>query len=266
MTDTFLQGQLLQLCQHAIQTCPFTDPVAGQDCTEKFCNGFPAYIGVGTCVSLHEDPNNCCQSSDPTACLQNYAHGSSSNVCASVISILTDCFSATPTLLPPNNVQVATTGPSATALAECACYDSSGNYYPDALDGYASECAASGSAAHPTYYPLVTPLQNFCNNNAPSPVNNAVASTTAPPLITPAVGSNPSTAPAAASSQASRAPATATKGAIASSSGADAASGSGSTTSTAAAQTTTKSSGGVKNTFRNSAILLLGVAMLFNLH
>lgn len=28
-TDMFLQGQVLKLCQNTIETCPFTNPVAG---------------------------------------------------------------------------------------------------------------------------------------------------------------------------------------------------------------------------------------------
>ncbi len=141
-------------------------------------------------MSLNYDPDNCCGSSDPTTCLENFAHGSSSgssgsgsgtpNVCASVISILETCFTLTPALSP--SASLATSGPSATALASCACYDTDGTYDPDQFDGYASDCQASGSAAHPTYFPLVTPLVGFCTNNAggASAPGTATATTTSP--------------------------------------------------------------------------------------
>ncbi|KAJ5491205.1 hypothetical protein N7539_002772 [Penicillium diatomitis] len=41
-----------------------------------------------------------------------------------------------------------------------------GTYDPSVLDDNASECVASGSAAHPTYYPYASVMSGFCSNVA----------------------------------------------------------------------------------------------------
>ena len=56
------------------------------------------------------------------------------------------------------------------------CYDTDGTYDPDTLDGFASDCVASGVAAHPTYYKYGSLLNGFCTDNA-GPAG-ATASTT----------------------------------------------------------------------------------------
>lgn len=213
---------------------------------------------MATCPSLNEDPDNCCASDDPASCLQNYAHGSGSgsgsssvgntpNVCASVIEMLDSCFSATPTLSPPASALVSTSGPSATALANCLCYGSDGTYDPDTLDNYASDCAASGSAAHPTYYPLVTPLQDFCTNNAGGQAS-AQPSTSPSAAIASATPSVRSSTPVQASSADSIASATSSQDSTPS---AETITSGGSTLSSTAAtgtaaQTTSSKSGSIK--------------------
>lgn len=243
---------------------------------------------MGTCVSLGYDPLNCCSSSDPTSCLQNFAHGSGSggggggggsgggaNVCASVLSILDTCFTLTPSLSPAPSATLDTSGPAATALASCACYDSSGAYAPAQFDGYASDCQASGSSAHPTYFPLVTPFVGFCTNNAGAAApGSAAASTTVPPSAAATASTQPGlsavgTGTSALSAPGGQSAATATGA------------GTGSTASAQAASTS--KSGGVKVcllrsigvplsnprpqiTLQTSALLLLGFSMLFSLH
>jgi hypothetical protein len=159
------------------------------------------------------------------------------------------CFSATPTLSPPASALASTSGPSATALAGCLCYDSDGTYDPDTLDNFASECAASGSAAHPTYFPLVTPFQGFCTHNAPPQASAAPHTTAADvePSTTPSVASSTAvkassadSLPSATPSDGSTSPASAA-GTITSGS-----SSPSSTPSGSAAQTTTSPSTGVR--------------------
>jgi hypothetical protein len=84
------------------------------------------------------------------------------NPCASVVSIIISCSSASPTLFPSSSIYTA--GPEATSLAGCLCYDSDGSYDGSRLDGFASTCVASGSAAHPTYFPYASRLDGFCGN------------------------------------------------------------------------------------------------------
>ncbi|RFU26591.1 hypothetical protein B7463_g9749, partial [Scytalidium lignicola] len=171
---------LEQNCNYALKNCNFAG-VEGESCASEFCNGFPSTSG--TCPQIGLDPQNCCGSDNPSSCLETWVHGSggggggdaSSNPCASVVGIILACSSASPALFPSQTIYDS--GPGATALAGCLCYDSDGTYDPDALDGYASECVASGEAAHPTYFPYASRLNGFCSINGPA---NAAPSTTAP--------------------------------------------------------------------------------------
>lgn len=135
---------------------------------------------LGTCPQIGLDPQNCCGSSLPATCLNNWVHnggGATSNPCASVVSIIIECSSAHPALFPSGSIY--TSGPQATALAGCMCHDQDGTYDPDVLDGFASECVESGSAAHPTYYPYASRLNGFCTKNA-GPATAAASTTTVP--------------------------------------------------------------------------------------
>lgn len=96
-------------------------------------------------------------------------------MCASVVGIILSCSSASPQLFPSQTI--FNSGPGATALAGCLCYDSDGTYDPGSFDGYASECVSSGSAAHPTYYPYASRLNGICSLIGPASI---AASTTAP--------------------------------------------------------------------------------------
>lgn len=146
-------------------------------------------------MQLGFDPYNCCGSSAPASCIAaHYSSGSAiptPNVCASILSILIDCSSIAPSLFPSSMIYTA--GPHATALAGCMCYDDDGTYDPDVVDDFASECIASGSAAHPTYYKYGTLFQGFCTNNA-GPITASASST---PVV---VSTTPQTTPASAGS------------------------------------------------------------------
>ena len=145
-----------------------------ENCVQEFCYGYPAT--TGTCPEMGLDPKNCCGSSDPATCLNTWVHGSSGstsgsssesgsdNPCASVVEVIYTCSTASPSLFPSGSIY--TTGPIATALASCLCYNSNGSYDASAFDAYASECVTSGSAAHPTYYPFAKRLDGFCSNIA----------------------------------------------------------------------------------------------------
>jgi hypothetical protein len=148
------------------------------DCAQKFCYGYPSTSG--TCPGIGLDPQNCCGSSDAATCLNTWVHGSSGSTgssnsdspCASVVELIALCSTATPSLFPSGSIY--TSGPIATEAASCMCYDSNGTYDPSVLDGNASKCVASGSAAHPTYYTYASVLNGFCSNVA-GPVSTTAA-------------------------------------------------------------------------------------------
>lgn len=102
--------------------------------------------------------------------------GNSDSPCASVVEVIFSCSTATPSLFPSGSIYSA--GPIATEAASCLCYDSNGTYDPSVLDGNASKCVASGSAAHPTYYPYASVLNGLCYNVA-GPVSTTAALTSA---------------------------------------------------------------------------------------
>lgn len=62
------------------------------------------------------------------------------------------------------------------------CYDHNGTYDPDVLDGFASECVGSGSAAHSTYYRYASRLNGFCTNNA-GPATAEASTTATVPVV-----------------------------------------------------------------------------------
>lgn len=157
-----------------------------ENCVEEFCYGYPST--TGTCPEMGLDPKNCCGSSDPATCLNNWVHGSggstsgssesgSDNPCASVVEGIYTCSTASTSLFPSGSIY--TTGPIATELASCLCYDAS------AFDAYASECVSLGSAAHPTYYPFASRLNGFCSNIAgPASTTATLTSAQAETVVT----------------------------------------------------------------------------------
>ncbi|KAJ5540437.1 hypothetical protein N7494_005513 [Penicillium frequentans] len=184
---------LEQNCDNSLKTCNWLASVEGQNCAQEFCYGYPAT--TGTCPEMGLDPKNCCGSSDPATCLYNWVHGGSGstsgsnsesgsdNPCASVVEVIYTCSTASPSLFPSGSIY--TTGPIATELASCLCYDSSGNDDASAFDAYASKCVSSGSAAHPTYYPYASRLNGFCSNIAgPASTTAALTSTNADTVVT----------------------------------------------------------------------------------
>ncbi|KAH6715615.1 hypothetical protein BKA61DRAFT_722771 [Leptodontidium sp. MPI-SDFR-AT-0119] len=140
--------------------------------------GFPGT--TGTCPQVNLDPQNCCDSDDPATCLDNWKHdgsGSTPNPCYSVVSLVQVCSASDPGLFPSSSIY--TSGPQGTSLAGCLCYQSS-TYHPELLGGFASGCVASGSAAHPTYFPYASHLSGFCENIA-GPATAAASTTNVSP-------------------------------------------------------------------------------------
>ncbi|KAJ5674935.1 uncharacterized protein N7477_004869 [Penicillium maclennaniae] len=172
-------------CDYTLKSCNWLG-VEGENCAQEYCNGYPSTSG--TCPGIGLDPRNCCGSSNAATCLNTWYHGSSgstgsgssgdntsNNPCASVVKVIISCSTANPSLFPSGSIYTA--GPIATEAASCLCYDSNGTYDPSSLDENASKCVASGSAAHPTYYPYASVLDGFCSNVA-GPASTAAALTT----------------------------------------------------------------------------------------
>ncbi|KAH8807906.1 hypothetical protein F5884DRAFT_790462 [Xylogone sp. PMI_703] len=266
MNSIFLE----QNCEYALKNCNFAGATGG-NCASEFCNGFPSTSG--TCPQIGLDPKNCCGSDDPASCLNDWVHngggsggsggsgsgsGSTPNPCASVVEIILECSSASPSLFPSQTI--FTSGPGATALAGCLCYDSDGTYDPDALDGFASQCVASGQAAHPTYFPYASRLNGFCSSIGPA---NAVPSTTPAVSTTSAAQATSSAQPLTTSnptpsSQRGSEPLTPVSSQSITSSPT-------SSTSQRPASTTTPSGAG-KNTLQVGTIILLGAGILLSLY
>jgi hypothetical protein len=142
-----------QRCDNALKTCNFDSSTGGnslhvfqlascllypEDCASQFCEGFPGT--PGTCPQMGLDPQNFCGSDDPASCLYSWVNNggggnATPNVCASVVSIIVECPSADPGLFPSNSIYAS--GPQATALTGCMCYDQNGTYDPE-LDEFAS--------------------------------------------------------------------------------------------------------------------------------
>ncbi|KAG4442595.1 hypothetical protein IFR05_001925 [Cadophora sp. M221] len=258
MSTNPLNGQfLIDRCNNALKTCDFLG-VEGR---------FPGT--TGTCPQVNLDPQNCCNSADPATCLDNWKHdgsGSTPNPCYSVVSLIQVCSASDPGLFPSSSIY--TSGRQGTSLAGCLCYQS-GTYHPELLDGFASECVASGSAAHPTYFPYASHLSGFCENIA-GPATAAASTTNVSPDVSTTANLNTQTtdsSPAAATSGQQTTAAAASSSASSQDGITSAAAlGTSSTSSTQVAASTSTS--GAKSKVVNGSlstrkILLLGIGLMF---
>jgi hypothetical protein len=162
-TSTALPVSNSSYCAGVASSCPFAQ--TGKKLIKYYHASlilkFPACVSYW-CQYSCSDQSNCCKQANPQSCL--------------VAANLQDpCFNI------ENSVILCT----ATADAECLCYDSAGNYNPSSFDNMVQSCSQLAAASSPSFLSFLTGSDEdlgYCTRFAGPNVNPA--STSASPNVT----------------------------------------------------------------------------------